>query len=250
MNMHAVHENSAFRSYLLIGGGRVSRHFQFYFESLSLPFSSWSRSQGREALAIKALEASHVLLLIPDSAIEEFHSEHHELHDRICVHFSGALVSDRLPGAHPLMTFSDRLYDLEIYRQLPFVLEKGRGSMAELLPGLPNPSVALDPEKKKLYHSLCAMAGNFTVILWEKVFVDFEIRLGLPKHVLLPYLLQTTENLSLSPMGTSVLTGPLVRGDQSTVTKHLEELAGDPFAGVYEAFVKAHAAQSPKGGTR
>jgi 2-dehydropantoate 2-reductase len=249
MTLGSVHENSTFRSYLVIGGGRVARHFQFYFESLSIPFSTWNRSQSRESLTQKALECSHVLLLIPDSAIETFHSEHPEIHDRICVHFSGALVSARLPGAHPLMTFADRLYDLEIYEQLPFVLEKGRGTMSELLPGLPNPCVALEPEKKKLYHALCAMAGNFTVMLWEKVFAEFESQLGLPKHVLLPYLLQTTENLSLSPMGSSVLTGPLVRGDQGTITKHLEVLAGDPFAGVYEAFVKAHAAQITKGGT-
>jgi 2-dehydropantoate 2-reductase len=253
LNPHADAESPLtsylFSSYLIIGAGRVSRHFQFYLESLSIPFLCWNRREDPEHLKTLLSNVSHVLLLISDSEIENFYSRHPELHDKICVHFSGALVSKAIFGAHPLMTFSDHLYDLEVYQQLPFVIEKGRASMADILPGFPNPSVAIEPQLKDLYHALCSMGGNFTVLLWEKIFNDFEKKLDLPKQILLPYLLQTTENLALSPMGKSVLTGPLVRGDRATVDRHLQALSSDSFEKVYRAFVAAYN-ETKTGGTK
>jgi predicted short-subunit dehydrogenase-like oxidoreductase (DUF2520 family) len=226
-------------SFLIIGGGRMARHFARYLELESLPYTLWSRSESEQALRERAEAASHVLLLISDGAISSFYESHPVLHERRCVHFSGSLVFERIRGAHPLMTFSNELYDLETYRRIPFVLERGGATLAELLPGLTNPSFELDANRKGLYHALCAMSGNFTILLWEKVFAEFEAKLGLPRSILVPYLEQVTENLSASPPGKSVLTGPLVRGDYAVVEKHLKELKHDPYEGVYRAFVAA-----------
>ena len=227
-------------AYLIAGGGRMARHFAHYLDLESIPFTTWTRSEGAAALQSKAEMASRVLLLISDDAIEAFHSEHSYLHRRTCVHFSGARSFPRIYGAHPLMTFSERLYDLETYRSIPFVVERGRPPMAELLPGLVNPAFAIDAATKPLYHALCAMAGNFSVLLWEKAFRDFEENLGLPKEALIPYLRQISDNLTLSDPEESVLTGPLKRNDARTIERHLTVLKDDAYADVYRAFVHAY----------
>jgi predicted short-subunit dehydrogenase-like oxidoreductase (DUF2520 family) len=241
-------------SYLIIGDGRVAKHIARYFELESIAYTQWSRngSRPKEAAGSKADDlgslnrlrdlassASHILLLISDRAIESFYNEHPFLHGKVCVHFSGSLVLPRIHGAHPLMTFSLEPYDLDTYRRIPFVIEKGSSGFEQLLPGLTNPHFALDPQYKPLYHALCVMSGNFTVILWEKVFSEFEKTLGLKREVLLPYLSQVTENLARSNPGASVLTGPLARGDRGVIEKHLSTLGSDPFANVYQAFVDA-----------
>lgn len=230
----------AFTSYLVIGGGRLSRHLQQYLKLESLPFETWNRSLSFEELELRVSRASHVLLAISDGAIESFSREHAQSGGK-WVHFSGALSLPDVPGAHPLMTFTEAVYeDVERYRGIPFITEKGRESFADLLPGLANPSFAIDSELKPLYHALCVLSGNFTVLLWEKAFTEFGKKLGLPKEVIVPYLRQIAENLERTAPSESVLTGPLKRGDQETIEKNLEALANDPYSGVYRAFVKAY----------
>jgi hypothetical protein len=228
-------------SYLIIGNGRVATHFARYFSLESLPFKQWSRreSEGDTNLRELARDASHVLLLISDRSIEPFFNEHSFLNEKTCLHFSGSLVSGKIRGAHPLMTFSHEPYDLETYRRISFVLEKDRGTMAELLPGLSNPHVALDAAQKPLYHALCSMSGNFSVLLWERVFSEFENKLELPRSALRPYLERITMNLLGVKTGDSVLTGPLARNDRAVIDKHLSVLKGDPYEQVYRAFIAA-----------
>ncbi|MES2963297.1 MAG: DUF2520 domain-containing protein [Bdellovibrionota bacterium] len=218
----------------------MARHAAHYLRLLDLPFRTWVRSDGPITLRERSTSASHVLVAISDRAIEPFLIEHSFLRDKVCVHFSGSLTTELAVGAHPLMTFTEKLYSLDEYRKIPFILEKGRGTLGELLPGLPNPSHAIDAKSKALYHALCVMAGNFTVLLWEKTFSVFSKRFGLPKTVLVPYLERISKNLAEAKPNESVLTGPLARGDRSTIESNLDSLDGDPFADVYRAFVGAH----------
>ena len=228
------------KSYLLVGGGRAARQFRRYLDLESIPFATWVRGESGRALEKKAAEANRILLLVSDGAIEPFHAAHPFLKQAFCVHFSGALVSGAIPSAHPLMTFSDSLYDLATYRSIPFIIERDRHSLAELLPGLPNPSFEVDARDKPIYHAFCAMAGSFTVLLWEKAFREFDERLDLPKAALIPYLRRVCENLAQSASGESVLTGPLKRNDSATIDRHLHELRGDAFADVYRVFADAY----------
>lgn len=221
----------------------MAAHMQHYLALLGIPFLRWSRSAGQSANQLRELIelSTHVLLLISDSAIETFYQQNPSLKSKSCVHFSGALVSPSIPSAHPLMTFShpeqNGYYDLATYQKIPFVLEANRASGEELLPGLINPIYFIPSELKTHYHALCVMSGNFTTILWEKVFTDFEKILGLPREILFPYLQQTTSNLETSTQTKSVLTGPLVRGDQATILKHMKVLESDSFVEIYRSFV-------------
>lgn len=227
-------------AYGLVGGGRVAAHLARYLALEGRTVRTWRRGHAttpEEALA----DADVILLAISDDALQPFIAGHSTLRDRPLVHFSGSLVIAGAHGLHPLMTFGPEPYDLEVYRSIPFIEERGGGRFDELFPGLRNPSWAIDPELKPIYHALCVLAGNFTTILWAKAMNDFEARLRLPRAALRPYLERTAAN-TLSH-GLTALTGSLARGDRGTVERDLVALDHDPFREVYVAFADALSAQ-------
>jgi predicted short-subunit dehydrogenase-like oxidoreductase (DUF2520 family) len=234
--------------YALLGGGRVARHMRHYLSLLNLPVSGWARDR-KSALNTHAIDdtrarlratiepASHVLLLVSDAAIPEVVRRYPFLHEKTLVHCAGALSFPGIAGAHPLMTFSDVLYEPEQYRRVPFIVERGH-RFGKLLPGLPNPHFEIAPEHKARYHALCVMAGNFTQILWQAVTARFD-GMGLPAAALEPYLRQLAENFIVARG--SALTGPLSRGDGATIERNLGALAGDGLQHLYRAFLEFHA---------
>ncbi|NKB47180.1 MAG: DUF2520 domain-containing protein [Legionellales bacterium] len=223
--------------YLLIGRGRLARHLGHYFDLLALSYDQWHR-QSPTPLAEVVTNASHVLLLISDHAIDAFIADHPILQTKQLIHCSGSHLSDTAVGIHPLMSFGASLYDLAMYQRIPFILEQDQQDFAILLPGLPNPHFVIPRAKKAYYHSLCVMANNFTTLLWQKFFYALEHELQIPAHYVTDYLQQTFNNLASDPR--HALTGPLVRGDQSTIDQNLTALQSDPFHDVYEAFVRAY----------
>ncbi len=224
--------------YLLIGNGRVARHFQHYFLSLQLPFVTWQRSESLSVLQDHLRHASHILLLITDDAIEPFIEAHLSKTTALLIHCSGSLVSRRAHGAHPLMTFGLESYAEAVYTQIPFMLDDHAPPFAEVLPGLPNPHFRLERLQKAKYHALCVLAGNFSCMLWQKLFQDFEQDLNLPAASAVPYLTQQMHNLVADYQ--SALTGPLMRGDALTLQRNVQALAGDPFQAVYQSFIQCY----------
>lgn len=233
--------------HLLVGNGRVSRHFARYFSELGLSFEAWRTPRSFPADFFREFRATHVWILVSDRAIAEvserirsglaeFAPTFPEESAPQFLHTSGAASFPDLLGAHPLMTFGTVLYDLEAYRRIPFVVEdRFDGRLpGEALGGLPNLAVYLRPESRALYHSLVSVAGNFPALLWADVFTRFENELGLSRDLLAPYLFRTLANVLSS--GEEALTGPLVRGDVSTLKSHREALAGTPLSPIYQAF--------------
>jgi 2-dehydropantoate 2-reductase len=229
---------------LLIGDGRLARHLARYFGQLGLAHSIWSRrmqAEGRCApLAALVRPDTRALLAISDAAIEPFLSAHPELANVVRAHFSGRLVSPQAIGAHPLFSFAGMLYERELYERIPFVIDRGAPPLSTLIPGLPNPSFHIDPAQRPRYHALCVLAGNFTTLLWRKLFHELELELGMSRGQALPYL----ESIARGLAGAGApLSGPLSRGDQATLQSNLEALQGDPFEQVYRAFVSAYEEQ-------
>jgi hypothetical protein len=221
----------------LVGSGRVARHFHHYLHLLGVPVRGWTRHDpDRPPEAFHACRT--VLLLIKDEAILPFIHEWPGLREKHLVHFSGSLTTALADAAHPLMTVGTQLYDLQCYRQIPFVLEAGRTPFDQLLPELPNPSFTIPAGQRPYYHALCVMAGNFSTLLWQKLFDELEGRFGIPAAAAHPYMFRVAANLA-SDAGRA-LTGPLSRGDAATIAANIDALAGDPFQAVYAAFVKAH----------
>ncbi len=222
-------------TYLIVGNGKVSRHFQFYFQSLNIPFSVWTRGSS-ESFDKIAQQIEKILVLIKDDEIERFISENKKgsLKNKIFIHFSGILTSSTAESVHPLMTFGENLYDPETYSKITFITEAGRKSFREIFPELPNFSFQISKEQKALYHAYCVMSGNFTTILWQSFF-DYLKGLNIPKESAYLYLNKITENILTSG---NPLTGPLERRDIKTITKHIEALEDQPIKNIYLSFIE------------
>jgi 2-dehydropantoate 2-reductase len=123
------------------------------------------------------------------------------------------------------MTFSPKLYPAEFYPNIHFVVETGFPAH-DLFPFLKNPIATIPPEKKPLYHALCNIAANFPALLWVQVFATFEGELQLPSQLLQPLIHQSMENIFAQ--GAQALTGPLRRGDLTTMTLHESALLEYP----------------------
>lgn len=224
--------------YLIIGNGRVARHFQYYFSLLKLSFSTWNRAQSIEKLQYLLTQVSHIFILINDHAIDLFCQTYCQKIPAYCIHFSGSHHSPYAFGAHPLMTFNEGLYTLVDYQAIPFVMDEDTPAFAELFPGLSNRNIRLNKELKAKYHALCVMSGNFGCLLWHKLFHTFEQEFNLPASIAYPYLRQQMQNLMVDAK--TALTGPLVRGDTATLTKNIKALENDPFQKIYLSFIECY----------
>jgi len=223
-------------TYLFVGNGKVSKHLQYFFTSLKIPFGLWTRSSGEDFLKY-AQHAGKILLLINDDDIEPFIALRRTgLEDKTWIHFSGLLSTPLAESAHPLMTFGHELYEPEFYARVPFVTEQGREPFSGLFPELPNPGYQIAPELKPLYHAFCVMGGNFTTILWKCFFEELR-RLGIPEQAAYPYLEKIAENLV---SGSRPLTGPFERNDVKTVLKHREVLESHPMKNIYNSFFELY----------
>jgi predicted short-subunit dehydrogenase-like oxidoreductase (DUF2520 family) len=229
--------------YGIVGDGKLARHLIHYFNLLRIPYRQWSRrgqSNPQETFA----PCSTILIAIKDSAIESWAREyrgHHPTPPQKLIHFSGALTMDVASGMHPLMTFSTGFYELADYQKIPFVCEEGPLKFSDVFPDLKNPHFTIKAQDKAYYHALCVIGGNFSVILWNKLFEEFKTRFQLPPEVAFPYLERITRNLESDSR--QALTGPLQRKDLETIHKNLESLKGDSFQGIYQAFAKAMGVQ-------
>lgn len=227
-----------FTKYLVIGSGRMAIHFCHYLSKLNLPYQNWSRkSHSQDSLQQAIHDASHIVVLINDSAIPLFVKTWQKENDgKIWVHFSGQLTLPGVTGAHPLMTFTSHLYDINTYHSIPFVLAKGTAPFTEVLPQLPNKAHYIPGDLKTFYHAMCVISGNFTCLVWQKFFKELPETLGVPHDIAIPYFKQIVHNIFTSPQ--DCLTGPLVRGDKTTIHSHLNALENDDFLPIYQAVLQ------------
>lgn len=223
-------------TYLIIGGGRLAKHLRVYFDSLGVDYALWNRAS-KTSVESLVEQCEKILLAVSDDAIEEFADKLKPrlTEDQVIIHFSGALEIQGAESVHPLMTFGTDLYTSDFYKTIPFVTVKGKKSFKELFPEFPNPFYEIDAGDKSYYHALCAISGNFPVVLWNAVSEKFEKELKLPKSILQPYLNRVLENFISSD---NSLTGPFARKDKLTIKKHIEVLERSDLKELYEAFYR------------
>lgn len=223
-------------NYLIIGRGRLARHLSHYLTLENIAFRQWHRDMDIELLLLWSLECSHILLAISDREIEAFIIRNNIPQSK-AIHFSGALNSTFANKLHPLMTFTEKLFTLNQYREIPFVGVKGKTTFTSVFPQLQNPFYQIPLEQFGLYHALCVVSGNGSVVLWQNVFSAFEKNLGLPKEVLLPYIERIFQNILENPA--QALTGPWARNDNSTIEKNKTALDNSALQNVYTALSEA-----------
>ncbi len=248
-----VPESKKIEPIAIIGNGRAASHMKHYFASVGQSYLQWYRSSESNAkksrlsrykdkiqnlfkssttLESVVSKTQVVLLLLPDDQIEPFITRNPALKSKTVVHFSGSLHTNQAIGCHPLMTFGAQFYAEEIYKNIPFVVDEGVEFKA-LFPLLENPVHNIKTEDKALYHAYCVMAGNFSQMLWKNIQEGLE-QINLPADIMSAYLLQNTKNFTKD--SECSMTGPMIRGDESTIAKHQKVLSGHPLQDVYESF--------------
>ena len=179
----------------------------------------------------------------------------------IALHSSGALTSDelsalrqrgaRVASVHPLMTFVRG--SRPSLAGVPFAIE-GDDSAVRLarrivkdVRGQPFPIKKRD---KAAYHAWGTFASPLLIALLattERVAVTAGVHRRTAKQRMLPIIAQTVANYAARGAA-GAFSGPIVRGDADTVTKHLRVLQQTPLAReVYIALAKAALEYLPAG---
>jgi predicted short-subunit dehydrogenase-like oxidoreductase (DUF2520 family) len=184
--------------------------------------------------------AELVLVCVPDSAIRDVAARVAD--GPWIAHVSGATPLAALAphvkrfSVHPLQTFTTERGPEQLdgaWAAVTFDSAQARAHAFELAELLGLRPFELRDEDRVLYHAGAAMASNFLVTLYRSAGRLLD-RAGAPPEALLPLVRRTIDN------GFD-LTGPIARGDWSTVDAHLaaiHERAPD-LEEVYRALARA-----------
>jgi predicted short-subunit dehydrogenase-like oxidoreductase (DUF2520 family) len=214
----------------LIGAGRVGSALARACAAAGIE----ARLAGREDAVAAAEGAEIVLLCVPDRAIEEACESIAGAAPRFVGHTSGASDNEPLAAAaasgsatfgfHPLQTVPDGATELggsacAISGSTPQALAVAQ-SLARRLEMRP---FELRDEQRAAYHAAAAIASNFLVALEESAAELLE-RSGIDdaRGLLAPLVLRSAANWA--ERGPDALTGPIARGDESTIGRHLDEI--------------------------
>jgi predicted short-subunit dehydrogenase-like oxidoreductase (DUF2520 family) len=225
-------------SVAIIGAGRMGRGL-----ALALAQAGCSvRLLGRERAGEETRDAELILLATPDDAIGGVAADlalgPAVAAHQVVLHLSGLL--DRLAlqalaftGAglgsfHPLQSIADPANAPGLLRGAYAGLEGDERALdagERLAAGLGMRPVRLAPGAKAAYHAGAVMASNYAVVL-AAVAERLARRAGVAAAdagaLYLPLMQGTVANLTLGPA--AALTGPIRRGDEATVRRHLAAL--------------------------
>lgn len=182
-----------------------------------------------------------VFLTVSDGVISDVAAEIAEFvrPGQYFIHCSGALTADvmqpcrdkggRIYSLHPLQSFADRQ---NAVLHLPGSFFSGQGD-AEVKPlamgivtALQGTFAEISAEGKALYHAGACVASNYLVTLIDLA-QNLYAEIGIPSEksmqALRPLLAGTLQNIS--QLGTvQALTGPVARGDATTLEVHLQQM--------------------------
>ena len=181
-----------------------------------------------------------VLLAVPDDALPALVKALPFRSGQFVVHCSGRYGTDVLEPArtrgalplalHPAMTLTGTSLDVERLSGAPFGVtapEPLRMAAEALVVEMGGEPVWIPEEARTLYHAALAHSANHLITLVSSA-VEMLTQAGVetPARLLAPLLQASLDNALR--MGYPALTGPVVRGDASTVSAHVEELSYDP----------------------
>lgn len=225
---------------------------------------SLARQLDSHAVGFDAAEwrSQVIWLCVPDSAIARVArqlSEKGEWKNKIVLHASGALTSDELQplrargamvgSAHPMMTFVGR--SRVNFADVAFALEGDPAALRlarRIVADLHGSVITISRDKKPLYHAFGAFLSPLIIAELAMAEVVGETA-GVPRQqlrdIMTPILAQTIANWrQLGSAG--AFSGPLIRGDVTTVERNLKALQAVPEAQqVYVALARAALAHLP-----
>lgn len=163
------------------------------------------------------------------------------LGEKIICHFSGSLSSDVFKDAegsgifsgsvHPMYAFSDKFLSYKQLNNVVFSVE-GHPVFLEKINSLfsvcGNPVCTLEKENKVKYHAAASLVSNHMLGLLDACTTLLE-EIGYERENAYKVFTPLVKNNVISALDSSVekaLTGPIERGDENTILKHLNCLEG------------------------
>jgi predicted short-subunit dehydrogenase-like oxidoreductase (DUF2520 family) len=160
--------------------------------------------------------------------------------EQVLLHTSGANAAKNVLKAarphvravgtlHPLVSFADPRVAVEGMHDVAFGIEgdePARQAAKRIVRALGARAVFLEAENLPLYHAGAVMASNYVVALADMA-QTLLVRAGVPQEQALPALIPLLSSVvaNLAQLGLpGALTGPVERGDASSVEQHLQIL--------------------------
>lgn len=234
----------------IIGGGRVGSCLAGYLGPALVGITANSRSHSEELAQRFGLNACTnaelvqwaeiILLTVPDrliGVVAEKLAQEATCGGKIFLHCSGSLgLEDMAPLAragahvgslHPLQSFAGGATELKgVYMAVDGdeVAQRAAHSIAALLGGHP---FHVPAAERAAYHAAACICSNYAVAVEALAQGLMSRWLGDEQaawQALLPLFKGTAANLQGTASPRTVLTGPIARGDATTVAKHLAVL--------------------------
>ncbi len=239
------------RSVSFAGAGNVAHHLAPAFSRAGCKIRHIiSRTSGSAAILAAAVNAQAgtdisvfddstdlLVIAIPDNSIPEFADALQKTgrFQGVVVHTSGSQPLDVLSKRfakcgvfYPLQSFSR--YSNPMVDEIPVCIEASRpetaGLLKELASRISGDVRDINSDQRAVIHLSAVFASNFTNHMYALA-TDLLKPTGVAPDILYPLIRETA--LRLRGQDPAMLqTGPAVRGDQSTIQRHLEMLAKSP----------------------
>ncbi len=225
------------RKVQIIGAGRAGRSL-----GTALRSAGWEVLDylGREDdLSAASAGTDMLVIAVPDDSIASVAESVRPTPTTLVLHLSGALglgvleSHPRRAAMHPLVSLPSADLGAERLRGAWFAVA-GDAAVESLVDALGGRSLAVDESTRPLYHAAAVISSNHLVALLGQAERVADLA-GVPLEVMLDLARDTLENVRrLGPA--AALTGPAARGDEATITRHIQALPPDERA-VYEALV-------------
>lgn len=225
------------RKVRIIGAGRAGRAL-----GIALGSAGWEVLDylGREDDLGAASAGTDVLAIAaPDDSIASVAESVRPTPTTLVLHLSGALglgvlgSHPRRAAMHPLIPLPSADLGAERLHGAWFAVA-GDAEVDSLVDALSGRSFAVNESARPLYHAAAVISSNHLVALLGQAERVAHLA-GVPLEVMLDLARDTVDNVRrLGPA--AALTGPAARGDEATITRHLQALPPDERV-VYEALV-------------
>jgi predicted short-subunit dehydrogenase-like oxidoreductase (DUF2520 family) len=189
-------------------------------------------------------EADIIIISVRDERIREvagrLASEKRLRPKQVLLHTSGANAAEAILAAarphvravgtlHPLVSFADPRIAIEQMKEVAFGIEGDEPAKAHarrLVRAMGARAVFLEAQNLPLYHAGAVLASNYVVALADMA-QRLLVTAGVPQEqalpALVPLLMSVVQNLAQVGLP-GALTGPVERGDVSSVEQHLRAL--------------------------
>lgn len=229
--------------YLSINGITITGYYSQNASS-AMEAAAFTQSKYYDSLEKLVKDSDTLFITVPDGIIGNIYKEisQYPIMNKYICHCSGSISSAVFFDAeekgafrysvHPLFAISDKYESYKSLDQAIFAIEGSKTHlkmMKFVLEGLGNKVVLIDSDSKTKYHAAAVMVSNQMAALCD-IGVELLMDCGFARHeaeTALGPLIQGNASKIAQVGPVEALTGPVERGDSTTVRDHLKVLEGE-----------------------